>query len=175
VIRRSYTIRSFTENDKVPQVIRLREMPDPNSYVSVYVVIHLVEPVLQEVCRKLDGDSCPVVDYYTFREIREELTGLMQDIRRAYERQDDVPSFKLKEPTDNYVRKIKENLADLNARYLIPPDHIKVMNLANSPSVLYSNVANFGSRVYYREWKLLSEPTYFRVKIGNQQDDRSTK
>lgn len=168
VIRRSYTMRSFTENDKVPQVIRLRELPDPNSYVSVYVVIYLVEPVLKEVCRQIDGNSCPVVDYYTFREIREELNSLMQEIRRAYERQEDIPAFALKEPTDSYRSQMKQNLDDLNTRFHLPPNDIKVINLANSTANLYSNVANFGSRVYYREWKLLSEPTYFRVKVSQK-------
>jgi hypothetical protein len=168
VVRRIYTIRTFTDTDRVPQIIRLREMPDTNQPVTVYVVLHLVEPVLKEVCREIDGEACPVADYYTFREVREELAEVMRSIQRAHERQEDLPAFRLKNQPDHYVKQMKANLARINELYKAPHDNIKVLNLSGQPAALYANVASFGSRIYYREWKLISEPGFFRVKVSKK-------
>jgi hypothetical protein len=168
VIRRNYAIRTFADNDKVPQIVRLREMPDTNSPISVYVVLHLVEPVLKEVCKEMDGEACPVADYYTFREVREELSDVMRRIQQAYEKQEDLPAFRLKNSPDYYVKQMKENLSRMNATHKAPHENLKVLNISGQPATLYANVASFGSRLYYREWKLISEPGFFRVKVGKR-------
>ncbi len=168
IVRRSYTIRPYTDSDTLPQIVRLREMPDTNSPISVYVVLHFIEPVLKEICREMDGEACPVADYYVFRDVREELQGLMQQIQQAYEKQEDLPAFRLKRPPEFYVKQMKANLKRMNAAHNVPPGNIKVLNLSGQPATLYANVASFGSRLYYREWKLISEPSYYRVKIRKQ-------
>lgn len=165
VLRRSFNILTYRETDRVPQVIRLREMPDPNSHISVYVVIHMIEPLMKEVCPESQGDVCPGAEYFTFRDIKEELTGLLQQIRQAYEKQNDLPAFKLKNPDEYYTKQMRENIDRLNRSKNTPGSNIRVLDLANQPSAMYANVASFGSRVYFREWKLLSEPTYFRLRI----------
>mgnify|MGYP006996006169 CR=1 FL=1 len=165
VVRRSYTIRAYSEDEPVAQVIRLRELPDSNTPISIYVVLHYVQPILLEVCKEFDGTSCPMAEHYTFRETKEELQKMLQLIKAAYQKQEDLPGFQLKNPPEWYRKQMKENISRINELKQEPPGHIRVLNVSNEESKLYANVGSFGSRLYYREWKLLSEPTYFRVRI----------
>ncbi len=164
-VKRSYSLRSFDENDRIPQSIILTKVPTSGEYVTVYVELTLVDPVLQELCTTLESGACPRATNTPFREIRQDNEDTLSEIIQRYKNYEKGPfRFTLKKTPDYYRKSIQEEIDKLNERDT-HDRYTEFQTPGGNRFEGYSNVARTGSKVFYREWRLLGEPRYFQVAL----------
>ena len=170
-VQRSYALRSFSEDDRIPQSIVLTSVPAPGEHISVYVEISLVDPVLQELCSSVEAGACPRTQKMVFREVENDNRDVIQEIIDRYKNYERGPfRFELKKTPDYYRKAIQEEIAELNKRNT-HDRFTDFLTPGGNRFEEYSNVARTGSRVFYREWKLLGEPRYFKISLKEEVED----
>ena len=167
-VKRSYSLRDFEETDRIPQSIVLTRVPEAGEYISAYVELTLVDPVLRELCTNLEAGACPRALTMPFREIRSDNQDVIQEIINRYKNYEKGPfRFSLKKTPEYYRKSIQEEIDKLNERDT-HDRYTEFKNPGGSKFEDYSNVARTGSRVFYREWRLLGEPRYFQVALEKE-------
>lgn len=164
-VKRSYSLRSFDEDDRIPQSIVLTKVPQAGDYVTVYIELSLVDPVLQELCTTIESGACPRAHSMPFREVQQDNEDALNEIIQRYKNYEKGPfRFSLKKTPDYYRDSIKEEIEKLNERDT-HDRYTQFQTPAGNKFEGYSNVARTGSKVFYREWKLVGEPRYFQVSL----------
>lgn len=170
-VRRSYALRSFDEDERIPQSIVLSRVPEPGEYISVYVQISFVDPVLRELCNSVEAGACPRSEKLVFREIRKDNQAVVDEIIERYKNYEQGPfRFELKKNADYYRDSIKGEIEELNKRNT-HDRYTEFVTPGGNPFEEYSNVARTGSRVFYREWRLVGEPRYFKIALKKEVEE----
>lgn len=164
VVRKEYSLKTFTDEDNVPQTIPLKTVPKTGSYINVYIEIAYLRPYLHELCPVEEKDSCPAATDLAMRTVREENKQVLDEIIEKYKKGEEGPfRFEPARSADHYRQAVRKTVDEINQSSDKPPEGMRVQDVNGNPEKTYTNIASFGSRLYYREWKLVSPPAYFKI------------
>ena len=161
----------YNDKDKVPQAIKLNELPSNNSYVSIHVLMTYVQPYLSQVCKrpseqkyfwsgwfksddKKTNEPCLTTVEEAQKDVKiktnSKISKLENDILKGSESN---KKFALteKETTDN-KKSIKTKVNSSGAT-IDSEDGKKITSVIDLDK----------AKVNYREWVLVSEPKYFQL------------
>lgn len=179
----------YSDSDAVPQIVGVKRMPDLIYPVAVYIEIWYIQPFFSDICYKGQGDvlSSSRIDKI-FNKIDEENKKKLHEIRTKYEVElknemkkkrltaknlpviEKFPSYKKGNPKlDQYQNEMKEVINSLNTSHVNPAKEVKV---EGSP---YHNVADFGNKLNFRIWKLISIPKYYKLAKDKTVMDKPEK
>lgn len=161
-ISTSYQSKIYTEKEKVPQVIKLNELPANNSYISINLELVYVEPFIQQICDKNGKNPCTYVDEVVTKEVREANKKKLEAIIAEYQ----------KTPTDKQPAEKRSP-----KKFILTPAEIQAFKDKMKKNVSKTGVTLEGektkvadsvvdvekAKLNYREWSLVSAPKYFQV------------
>jgi hypothetical protein len=166
----------YNDKDKVPQAIKLNELPSNNSYVSIHVLMTYVQPYISQVCKrpsenkyfwsgwfksddKKTNEPCLTAVEESQKDVRvktnAKILKLENDILKGTEAN---KKFALteKETTDN--KKSIKNKVNSSGTAIDSEDGKKISSVIDLDK----------AKVNYREWVLVSEPKYFQLSTDSK-------
>lgn len=115
--------------------------------------------IAQKQCYKLqENDTCPRRDQILLKDNRNRFNALVASRRKTWEEDEKMPGEFNHEYTPE-ARKAMQSQIDLVNK--------QAQKQAEGSDQKYEQAASFGSRMYYREIKLLSKPVYLRIDRRN--------
>lgn len=164
-ITTSYQSKIYTEKERVPQVIKLNELPPNNSFISVNLELVYVEPFIQQICNQNNAAKtpCTYVDEVVTKEVREANKKKLDAIISEYQKtnNDKLPLSERKSPK----------------KFILSPSEIQVFKDKMRSTVFKTGTTLEGektkvatsvvdvekAKLNYREWNLVSAPKYFQI------------
>ncbi len=163
-ISTSFQSKIYTEKERVPQVIKLNELPPNNSYISVNLELVYVEPFLQQICNQSNNAKtpCTYVDEVVTKEVREankkKLDAIVAEYQKANDKQ---PPAEKKSPK----------------KFILTPSEMQIFKdkmrgtvsktgttLEGEKTKIATSVVDIEkAKLNYREWNLVSAPKYFQI------------
>ncbi|MCC5813238.1 MAG: hypothetical protein JJT78_00650 [Leptospira sp.] len=187
--------KSYTDKDKIPQIIKLSALPAVGTSISVFVELTYVSPFIDELCDVNSGKECPYIKSQIFKKVKRrnqlELSRLQSAIQsKVFDPNREKASNPKSEKADSQNEselKFKSLLSDkkfnsksysyndasndeyCNSVEACREEMKKEISKFNtqSESSFSQSVTKDGNRIYYREWNLVSGPRYFRVETIN--------
>lgn len=158
----SYQSKIYNEKEKVPQVIKLNELPPNNSYITINLELVYVEPFIQQICDKNGKNPCTYVDDVVTKEVRDANKKKLDAIISEYQK---TPTDK--QPTEKRSPK----------KFILTPAEIQAFkdkmktNVVKTGTTLEGEKTKIATSVVdvdkaklnYREWSLVSAPKYFQI------------
>jgi hypothetical protein len=162
-ISTSYQSKIYTEKERVPQVIKLNELPPNNSYISINLELVYVEPFLQQICNK-NGKStepCTFVDEVVTKDVREANKKKLDAIVSEYQKVNDKAPAEKKSPkkfvlTPSEIQAFKDKMKTTVSK--------TGTTLEGEKTKIATSVVDVEkAKLNYREWNLVSAPKFFQI------------
>lgn len=159
----SYSAQSkiYTDKEKVPQVIKLNELPPNNSYVSINLELVYVDPFLQQICNQNSTTKIPCTyeDEIT-KEVREankkKLDSIIAEFKKTNDKNTEKKSPKKFLLTTNEIKTFKEKMK----KKVVATG----VTLEGDKSKVATSVVDIEkAKLNYREWSLVSAPKFFQI------------
>ena len=159
----SYQSKIYTEKERVPQVIKLNELPQNNSYISINLELVYVEPFIQQICNQNSKtkEPCSFVDEVVRKDVREANKKKLDAIIAEYQKNNDKAAVDKKSPkkfvlTASEIQTFKDKMRStvIKTGTTIEGEKTKIAS---------SVVDVEKAKLNYREWNLVSIPKYFQI------------
>lgn len=165
----------------LPQLISLKKLPEHESFISAYIELTYLQPFMAEVCdknRDPNETPCPDIQTQIFSGIQKDIQEKEGSLQKKLNLFVDKNPWLTKATEEEKLKFLEENIklenekkkeyytsrmrVDLERLNPAPPKEgeSKPGGQVNFPSGLQ------GSRFYYREWKLTSEPNFIELKLA---------
>nr|WP_244247358.1 hypothetical protein [Leptospira montravelensis] len=148
-ISREAIERQYTDRDKVPQVLEIKEgkVPALGEYINIYLELTYVNPQLEPNCESYSG-NCNGAKQKFFEDITGRNRRELDILRNRYVEGEVAPFPNLTESEQvDFKANIKSKIENLNG--VFGPKH------------------GF-TKFMFREWNLVSSPQYFRIQSINK-------
>jgi hypothetical protein len=167
----------YGDNDQVPQIIGL-DKPEINTYVAIFIELWYIQPYFGDICYSGQSDviESSRIDR-VFDRLKKENNTKLKKMRDDYQEALDtklkdgvrlttknlpvIPKFPSYKKGDPQIMQLEEEMRktidDLNGRYKSPTLPLK------DNADKYNNTADFGNKLYFRVWKLISIPKYYKL------------
>ena len=159
----SYQSKIYTEKERVPQVIKLNELPQNNSYISINLELVYVEPFIQQICNQNSKtkEPCSFVDEVVRKDVREANKKKLDAIIAEYQKNNDKAAVDKKSPkkfvlTASEIQTFKDKMRSSVVK--------TGTTLEGEKTKIASSVVDVEkAKLNYREWNLVSIPKYFQI------------
>jgi uncharacterized protein YcfL len=162
----------YKDSDKVPQAIRLTELPPANSYVSILVELTYVQPFLQQVCNFNNKElPCSYIEDGVQKEIRTDNERKFKAIKEEEKKSTAAPSKKFgltDKEFASYKDKMKRKVNSTGTSIEASKEIIDPTDASKDKKERVTSVVDVEkAKLRYREWVLLSEPKFFPINTQN--------